>query len=275
LNDLFSNDNRVDIVFNLHFLENKPKNTEEFLLLLFQNMSAVKANNPKSINTTLLEIPTFYLMEHPMLFAFRMFVYSRNIWELENYGNKKFNLEDYYNPKVKNILEQVCSIYFEFPSQEIWSSFIVDAMINQIQYHLSLELFHDKNDALLMIEELKQMNNKFFEYTSKNTKFLTKQDGTIVKSSFELFQIEFLTLNNTFIANCEKSRFVFYTFDSPNLMMSTDSKLFDYTMNWFERIKVRSAALDMGSERNRFRFFNRIENKINAAEREIRFSINA
>ncbi len=273
INELITNETDIETDFRLSSLVRQPQSIGEYLTYLIINLKEIKKSTNVLIRFGTLELSFFHFYEFYSLTAFRLYVYSKYIWELPEFANKKFSIKDVLTPEVEDLIESMNTEYCQQPTVEIWSNFIMDIYLNQIMYHISLGLFEDPDEALLLISQLKGLNNKLLESTATDVKTFTRRDGVIIQSPFQLYQIEFLNFNNTAIVTSDGINVMFYTFDSPNLLVSSNKRLINYTINWFEKIRKKAAPLDKISERNRFRFFNKMESKINEYEKELKFML--
>jgi hypothetical protein len=273
INELISKESDAETDFKMQSLISQPTSIKDYLNFLINDLNSLANQENALMRFGALELPLFHFYDFFPLMAFRIYIQSRYSWELPEFVNKKFSLQDFMTPELIELMEDVNSAYCKVPSIEIWSNFTMDIFLNQILYHTSMGLFEDPNDAYLILKELKLLNNKLLEGTATDKKTYIRRDGTMIQSSFKLYQIEFLNVSTHAIMTSDNLQKIYFTYDSPNVLISSNKRLIHYSINWFEKVRKRAFPLDKNSERNRFRFFNRMESKINEYEKEIRFLI--
>lgn len=60
---------------------------------------------------------------------------------------------------------------------------------------------------------------------------------------------------------------------TPNFLKSSDTRLCDYTQNWFDNIPTKSTVLTLGSDKSRDGFFHEIGQKVAPKKQRIQLHL--
>ena len=118
-----------------------------------------------------------------------------------------FDLISY--PVIK-MSEQLCNIYKNIPSIELWNLNIVDFTLSQIEYHTLSGGFRDPNDALIMCDRASDLMSHLKTMAVKGQKFLVNSNPeNTMGATFDLYHNEMIYTNNTIVVSTDKGKAVF------------------------------------------------------------------
>lgn len=243
--------------FELVASQNQPTCFDDYLLVILKDLQQL-AQLPKcDIIYIASETPFFYYMFHPIIAYFKLYVWGRTIWYLPDCEHQ-FSATTIRNATTDGFMEQLLTLYVQFPTMEFWSLNMIDTTLNQIRYCRHCELFEHPNDAFLLLNELENMCHKMEQIAAEAKK---KTEGDTIVLHNELVQSSSLIL-----VDSDYIKSIYAVYDAPNLMISTHKKAFEHTYQYYK--KIAKNAFPMSDSRERMRFFRILRNKLNAVRSE-------
>lgn len=211
------------------------------------------------------EIPVFHYLHFPELTAFKLFVWGRTTWGLDE-QNTEIRPEDMTGNKEMNRLrKQILAGYNRLPSIEFWPLHLLDNTIGQIQYFKEGKIFRDPAFAPLLFDQMSELLAHQQNMAKRAVKYLPKQAPELNAGEFLLYHNEIAHTNNTFLLRSQEASAVYSTFDNPNFLSSSEPAFVAYTQQWFDRLQKRCTLLTQGAERQRVRFFSVLEKRLSSA----------
>lgn len=220
-----------------------------------KSIELVKEGKDKEIIFSAIDLPVFHFMPFKELTIFKLFAWNNSVYSYRD----KFEsfLESIDKEKLFPCYDKVYADYSEIPSTEIWTYTTIDAIIRLLDFYYDIGSFAKNDTFKLLCSQLGQLvdNLKVWVengYKGKNklNTFKFYINETDLENSFGLFRRDNDTL-------CLIKLFTI------NSLSTTDETFCNETRNWLESSISRSVLLTGASERERFKYFNTLQQKIN------------
>lgn len=248
------------IIFNSPMINNQIMEPMDYLKGVERLLHMAIAKKDARIYYTTREIPVFYYFLNPYLTAFKLFVFAKLVWEIPRFQNTAFNM-DLFEPDIFNMTKKMWSLYASIPSDEYWTSNVMDSTLQQLTYLSNCGQIN-KTDAEQIIQacvEVMETCSRMAEIGSKN------RDAD--KNSFHLYENKILHTSNHILVKSSEANLIFLTYDNPNYIISEDEDFVQYSFSWYEKIKKNSYFLGEGTGHLRYQFFNLLKYKVEEAKR--------
>ena len=256
------------VYFTFNSFKNPVKKFDDYLNGLNENLDAgINLPGLKVLYTT-AEIPMFYYGIFPELMCFKMYIWGKTVWNFDYLQDEKFSF-DLFSPQVLNLIKEVSDKYLRVKSTELWCRNIFDNTLNQIEYVMMNGNFANNEDALMLCSTLTNLSQHMSKMAKHGKKFRVNSDPLSATIPFELYHNELVYTNNTILLVSDLTNVVFSTFDSPNVLISSDPRIFAHAKNWFQNIKNKSDYITEVSEKNRNLFFSKLEKKVSNTHRRL------
>lgn len=251
IGELSAGSNQVQIQFPS--LNELPISFNQFFHSLLNEMQQ-HTISPNQLNVLYIanELPLFHFFTFPKLACFKMFIWARTIWNWDNYQNITFKINnDSLFKKNNSLIDELMTVYYSASIYEFWSINILANTLSQIDYYRSLQIIESDQDADLLRSELLDLV-EFFEKKSRN-----------FDNNFNLYVNEYTFSNNIILTKYQDTPTkVFFTYDNPNFMSSTDEQLLNYTADWVNRIRRRCVQIGTQNESKHILFFRKLREEI-------------
>ena len=246
----------VSTSFELSAYEKQPDSFAEYLMTILKDLRQLAMLPDCKITYVASETPFFYYLYTPVIALFKMYVWGRTVWDLPELENQTFDIEQLNTPETEALIEELLALYVKFPTTEVWNTNMIDTTLNQINHCLYCGFFKEPSDAIALVEALEKMVNKMEEIVKNGKK---SKEGISVIYNNELMQ------NSTLIlVGSPYLKALYLVFDSPNLMISHSTSLFEHTYKYYE--KIERFSLHLNEERQRLRFFKVLRAKLEATK---------
>ncbi len=261
-------------LFTVNAFKNPVSNYNHYLQGLISYLdNASKLPNAEVIYAT-AEIPMFLYGTFPEIMCFKLYIWGKTVWNIKSAIEHPFSF-DLFSPDMLVQMKDCSEKYMSFNTTELWCLNIFDNTLNQIEFVLTNGKFESPDVALQLCDALINLNQHVCKMAEIGKKFNPDQDPKTASVPFQLYHNELVFTNNTIMLKSDLMNAIFSTYDSPNIISSTDKRVFNHTEKWFEGIKNKSEYITEVSERNRNLFFNKLERKIQKTQSRIQSFIDS
>lgn len=210
------------------------------------------------------EVPVFTYSLFPELISFKLYIWGRTIWDLEYLRNRPFDFDLVTQPVIR-LSQSVLQHYLKLNSTELWSAHLVDNTVAQIEHTLYSGGFRNAQNAIDLCKKMMEWAAHMKSLAAVGRKFNIGEKPENGQGAFNLYHNEMVYTNITGLVTSDVGRMVYSAFCNPNFLKSTDTKLCDYTEDWFGRIIAKSNGITQSAEGNRDWFFRELTKKIERA----------
>ncbi len=219
-----------------------------------KSVEMVKQGKEKEIIFSATDVPVFHFMPFKELTIFKLFAWN----------NTAYNHKEKFETFLSNIdqsnffpcYDKIFTDYTAIPSTEIWTINTLDPIVRLLDFYYDIGSFEKEetykllcNQLVQMVENIRQWVEKGYKGQGSQNTFKFYISETDLENSFGLFRRD----NNI---TCVIKLF---TINS----LSTNNELFcKEANNWLESSISRSILLSGASERERFKYFNGLQQKV-------------
>lgn len=252
IDSVFSNKGD-SVTCNYIKLTDSADNFETYLnSLLIQLTRLQKADDAKVIYAA-EEIPIFHSFFSKELAAFKLFYWQRSVLNVPEYQSKKFDW-DLIPEKQLQLAVDIYQAYLEVPSTEIWTEETINTTIKQIDYYFESGAFKEKEDAILVLLELKKMVqaiNRYAENENKNEKNKSS------KAPFNLYNSDLVIGTNCIHINVSGAVYSYISFNTMNSLTTGNQQFCEEIEHWTKNLIKKSTLISGIAEKQRFQFFSK------------------
>ena len=246
------------------------KNFDDYVNELYNAVKPLSELEGLTLHSASSELPLFYFLSSPTLFSFKMFVWARSVWNLENIRKEKFSFK-LISPSTQEKAREIWEMYKAQDKVEMWSLNVLDSTLNQIEYYISINAFKNKTDALILCEALTDLVLNLETMVAQGKKMTGKKGA---KNNFKLYHNEITSTNNTILIESETNKMVYCNFVSPDFLRTTDARIIEYTQNSFDIIISKSVLITSQGEKGRQYFFESLFAKIEYLKQRLKQRLN-
>lgn len=249
------------IPFRHLIVNNRPETFENWLGSMLENLELIaKFSGTKEIVFTAKDVPVFHYFRYPELCAFKMFFWMKSVLNYSDLQTKKFSTTN-VRSELLATGRKIGVVYNKVPSIELWSEETTNVTLKQLEFYQESGFFSSTADAATIFEQYIQMVRDIKEYAAQGY----KQPDV----PFTLYKNEILIADNTVLYRMDNKRTVYISHNITELLMTRHEKFSDQTEGFINNLQNRSVLISTTGEKERNKFFNRMEEKIEAVKKRI------
>ncbi len=249
------------VTFSYNHLTGESASFEAYLQNLVRDMRRIKSAEPKEIIWAAEDVPIFHHFSFPKLSAFKLFYWSRSILNVTALEGKKFDpavVPDH----LQELVREIYDLYLAIPSTEIWTEDTLNSTLKQVEYYWESGLFRDKQDMLDVLDEIGRMIRHIELQAAHSSKFRGEVPGASSTQNFTLYNSELMVGNNCILVTAGGTKNTYLSHNTFNSIVTTSPAFCEETERWLKNLVKKSIPISGVSEKQRFRFFKMMNDKI-------------
>lgn len=249
------------IPFRHLIVNNKPETFEQWLKSMLENLELInRYSGNKEIVFTAKDVPVFHYFRYPELCAFKMFFWMKSVLSYPEFQAKKFSGRLIASDLLA-LARKISKTYHEVPSVEVWSEETTNVTLKQLEFYHESGFFNSAADSAPVFDEYKQMLNDIQDYAARGYK---QEDAP-----FTLYKNEILIADNTVLYRMDEKKTVYISHNITELLLTTHEPFTLQTESFINNLQARSVLISTTGEKERNKFFNRMDEKIEAVKKRI------
>lgn len=200
------------------------------------------------------ELPIFYYFAHRNIFHFVLSIWNHMHWESSESLKIRQNLQR--DVEQETFRNEILDIYYNQPVTEIWNSNMLNNLYQQIIFCITIRAFEEKSMIEELVSDIKKLINQLKEIAVSGVKKNYKES---ISSEAKVYLNEFGNYLNILMYKRDHYKGSFIGFDFPQFILSFDPDFFNFSMDWFQKIKSRSILISGEGLQYRELFFKKME----------------
>lgn len=251
------NDNGL-VTFSYHQLNSHVNSYKEYLLNISNDLDKFLKFDDKQIIYAAEDIPVFHHFFHPELTAFKIFYWNKSILNSKGFEDIKFD-RNLVSPELIDIAKGILDRYSKIPSIEIWSDDTVNSTAKQIEFYWDAGFFLNKEDALLICDQVSQMLDRIKKQAELNVKLDRDNKPVSPENNYTLYHSDVMIGNNCILVNMGAIKATYLSYHTFNVMLTTNANYSNETDLWLKNLIRKSNLISGVAEKQRYQYFKRIE----------------
>jgi len=234
---------------------------EDWLHSILANLQMINQFEVKELIYLAKDIPPFHHYQFPKLAEFKNFFWLKTVLNDPDFKNKSFEFGE-LSGKYQKIGKEIWDEYVVTPSLEVWSFETINITLRQIEFYRDCGLFNNKEDPLLLIDDVQRLVNHVREQAEQGRKFKIDSDLKGAEGNFQLFSNEVNIADTTIFFKMGETKITFITHNNLNILATSNVTFCENTEKYIRNLLRKSSIISSSSEKERTRFFNRLNKKI-------------
>ncbi|MDH4092412.1 MAG: helix-turn-helix domain-containing protein [Cyclobacteriaceae bacterium] len=235
---------------------------DKWLRSILDNLETLMAYPDKQLIYFAKDIPVFYYFNSPLIGPFKMFFWMNSVLHDRDYRGVKFRPES-VSLELIAIGEKIWQRYTETPRVEIWSDETLNVTIRQIEFYHECGFFDDPKYAVELCDEYSLIIKEIKEWATNGYK-------ETPKTKFDLYKNDLLIADNTIFFRMGDQRMTFIPYNTMNILTTTHEVFCKQTEDYLMNLISKSILISTSGERDRNKFFNQMEDKIQQLKARIK-----
>ncbi len=250
---IFSN-KANSVTCNYIKLTDSTDNFENYLTSLLKQLQEVAKSDNAKIIYAAEEVPIFHSFYSEKLAAFKLFYWQRSVLNVAAYQAKKFEWSSIPKKQLQ-ISKQIHETYLQIPSNEIWTNETIQTTIKQIEYYFESGAFKQKEDAITVLKELKEMVHAINRYSENENK---NERNKSFQVPFNMYNSDLVIGTNCIHVDNNGAHYSYISFNTVNSLTTANHEFCEEIEHWMKNLIKKSTLISGIAEKQRFQFFNKI-----------------
>lgn len=254
-------DSAIDISSNDAVFKYKPLDLNSiadyqiYMNELRAHITDLRAAKHKEVTIAANDIPVFHFLNFKELTLFKVFAWTNSVSKNQiSYSDfiKSIESED-----LMDCFNQIAQDYKRVPSVEVWTTNTIDPILRLLDFYTETGFFGGIEIPLLLCNQLLDLIDMIKNWSDNECKC-----GHPCESTYKLY-ISDIELDNSFILlNSDENKSCIIKLYTINSLQTTHTAFIEETEKWINSAINKSVLISGVSERERFRFFNSLEQKV-------------
>ncbi|RMG17586.1 MAG: XRE family transcriptional regulator [Bacteroidetes bacterium] len=214
------------------------------------------------------DLTIFQLLQVPELAAFKLFFWQKSSLGFPDLKHTRFSL-DAINSKLLEKGKAIVKEYVKVPSIEIVGIEAVNSFLRQIKYYLDLGYFERQEDAVHICDKLIELVRHFHRETDHGFKFPYNTSPLGKPGNFTMYYNELFVIDGIVLMRMGDTRMTYIGTGPLNFVHTLDRDFYESKYGWAQNLMSKSILLSGISEKERNKFFLRIEDSVRGFRDEI------
>lgn len=209
-----------------------------------------------------MELPVFHLIQVPELLAFKL-----HYWTTIGMGASTAAPFDHAAVDLSEIeaIHQALILYLRVPTTEILFEDSLSSTLKQFLYYLDSGLLADEAHVLVLLDKLSELVDHIREQAARGFKFrYGAPPPDAAPGAYQLFYNEMVFAQNAVFVQADARVMTILEHGVLNYLTTFDHDFCAETRATLQTIMHKSTLISNVSERERNKFFNRLQRKISA-----------
>lgn len=253
--------NSNTVTFRYQPIDYKTFGFETWFKSILANLEMIHASPEKELIYSAKDVPIFYQFDFPELAAFKIYFWSKIVLGA-NFLDQKFHPELISN-ELLTLAKRIWHKYAALPSTELWSDETINITLRQIEFAYDCGFFAKPDDARSLVDQFSVMLNNIQKWAAAGVK-------NAMGEKFSLYKNEILIADNTIFFKMGSRRIVFLTQNSMEYIATSQENFCRQTENSLNNLLNKSVLISTTGEKERNKFFNGMNEKVEALKNKIR-----
>ncbi|HEU5292703.1 MAG TPA: hypothetical protein VFU05_18770 [Cyclobacteriaceae bacterium] len=260
LDVLLGNPSEV-IPFKHLVVNNTPQTFERWLRSMLSNLETIDSfPAEKEIVFTAKDIPVFHYFHYPELCAFKMFFWMKSVLNYKNLQSEKFSSK-LVSGEYFTLGRKIWETYNKIPTIEVWADETTNVTLKQLDFYRESGFFKSQSDAIVILDQYAQLIQDVRQQAANGF----KNENV----SCKLFKNEILIADNTVMFRMGNKKAVYISHNITELLLTTHEAFCEQTETFINNLQNRSILISTTGEKERNKFFNSMNEKIDAVRKRI------
>lgn len=248
-------------IFRFQKMFSNEKGFSDYIKNILADLLKIKDSDPKHIIYAAADMPLFIQFLSPEFSAFKMFFWQRAVLNLSSMEGKKFSVTE-LKPELVEMCKKISETYTHIPSTEIWHQDTVASNLNLIEFAWDSGMFASKEDALIVCKKFSEMIALVEKQAEKSSKFREEEKWAENEGNFNMYQSEFVLMNNHIFVNAGCTKTLYLTHNTFNSIATNNAVFCNETEEWLKNLIRKSTLISGVGEKQRHTFFKKAQEKV-------------
>ncbi len=249
------------VTFRATLLSEEDFNFANYFESLLDNIQVVSLHEEAEVIFLLNEINLFQLIQVPEVYAFKLFYWQKSNLGFPQYRDKLFTFDLLDDEKIR-ITSEITEHYTKLKTIELTTEETLISILKQVLFYNEAGFFETKNDAKKLCEKLIELVAHLKHQAELGFKFAFGKKPAGKEGNFLLYYNDILLIDQTILVKAGDNFSTYITNNGINLLQTYNKSFFQYNYQWCKNLIQKSTLISGTGEKERNKFFLKLNEKI-------------
>jgi hypothetical protein len=259
--DNIMNVNSNAVVFTGNFIETSNFKFKDYLTNVMMQVKYMNNFENRHMTYSCKDIPLFHHFHFREIAAFKYYFWMKNILHFPEFAHKKFRMDD-YPEEFFDLGRSALNYYNQLDTTEIWNIESLNSTIRQVEFYHDSNTFSNPKEILEIYIALGKLIDHLEAQATAGYKFNWEDPERKKLGDYQMYFNEIIILENSMLVSLNGTRTAFLVHNVLNVLMTRDVAFCENMNRYILNLIKKSTLISSVSERERFRFFKNLRNRI-------------
>jgi hypothetical protein len=255
MDELLNYDSEQDALFRYTLVKTDPQDYIRYIEQLSSTLGTLAAVEDRELYFMAQDIPFYHFLYHEELLFFRLYAWFSSATP------ERISFREFYSQMDLDVClplhERLLREYLRIPSKEIWTDQTVNTMLRLLDFYMEIGAFDSRETVLLLLRQLLELLERVNRSAETGYKDVERH------TSFALYNCSVDPGSNMVLIRrgaewiCTVKLYTAHSVTTNNIALCGE------TRKWVNNLILKSTLISGGtSERERFRFFQLLKDKV-------------
>jgi len=249
------------VTFRANLLSEEGFNFTDYFESLLDNIQVVSHHEQAEVIFLLNEINLFQLIQVPEVYAFKLFYWQKSNLGFPEYRDKLFTF-DLLDDEIIRITSEITEHYTKLRTIELTTEETLISILKQVLFYKEAGFFETSKDARILCEKLIELVEHLKRQAELGFKFAFGKQPAGKEGNFLLYYNDILLIDQIILVKAGDNISTYITNNGINLLQTYNKAFFQYNYQWCKNLIQKSTLISGTGEKERNKFFLKINDKI-------------
>jgi len=257
LDALFGTNGHHHLLFQVFPVEPELFSVDKWLDNILTTITHLHDGRDKQIVYAAKDPPVFSYLQFPVIAAFKFFFWSKTLFHIKEFEEKKFNLSLLDNG-FEAKCQRISDLAMKVPTTEIWNEDTFRIFMRQIEYHWISGYFESRAELELLLAQIEHWLCHNQKQAELGFRYRCGDNPVGIENSYKLYENEVVLNDNTIYTMRDGVQTVFLTYNVLGLLASNNPDYCNSIASFHKVLMSKSNLISQTGEKERNRFYNKL-----------------
>jgi hypothetical protein len=235
---------------------------------ILNDIKAISDHEDAEVIFMLNELNLFQLIQIPEVCAFKLFFWQKSNLGFPGFRDKLFSF-DMLDDEISGIIPKISEYYIKLKTIELTTEETLVSLLKQILFYYESGFFKSKDDAITLCGKLNELLEHLKLQAEHGFKFPFGKHPVGKEGNFMLYYNDIILIDQIVLIKAGNNLSTYITNNGINLLQTYNKDFYQYNYQWYKNIIQKSILISGAGEKERNRYFLKLNDKIQDIIRQI------
>ncbi len=256
------------ITFRGNLLHEKNFSFTNYFESILGNIQVVSRHEQAEVIFILNELNLFQLIQVPEICAFKLYFWQKSNLGFSQFRDRPFTF-DMLSDEIIKLISEITEHYTRLKTIELTTEETLISLLKQVLFYKESGFFKSKGDAIKLCEKLVELVEHLKHQAELGFKYTLGKRPAGKEGNYMLYYNDIVLIDQIILVKAGDNESTYITNNGINLLQTYNKNFFQYNYQWCKNLIQQSTLISGTGEKERNRFFLKLNDKIQNVIRQI------